>query len=131
MSVFYGWKVLAYNLKQPIEQSTSVASNITQQATLLFHPYLDKLNLAVNAEFHFLVCRPCQEAIPVTAGQTHIKSKHLILLGAYNKVQYQNAVADLGIKETLPNIIQGPRSAVHGLSVKESVLACQECPVML
>jgi hypothetical protein len=59
----------------PNTASTIVQSNITT-VPFLHHVFLISLNLVVNAEFHFLVCQLCEEAIPMLTTQGHIINKH-------------------------------------------------------
>ncbi|KAI6021990.1 hypothetical protein EDC04DRAFT_3143786 [Pisolithus marmoratus] len=46
---------------------------------LLHHTYLDSLNLAVNAEFHFLTCQICQAALAPEALSLLDKTGELVL----------------------------------------------------
>lgn len=113
---------------QPPGSITSVTQGTA--AHFLHHPYLNMLNLVVNAEFHFLVCQLCQEAILATAGRGHIKNKHKELLTAYNKEKYSKAIIELDVASLLPSNIEGPRPAVHGLRL-ENALACERCSTVM
>jgi hypothetical protein len=49
-------------IKIPNTASTTVQSDITT-TPFLHHVFLTSFNLVVDAEFHFLVCQLCEEAI--------------------------------------------------------------------
>ncbi|KAI6035744.1 hypothetical protein EDC04DRAFT_2897771 [Pisolithus marmoratus] len=52
---------------QPATAQTMM-EGVRTEHHFIHHPYLDSLNLAVNAEFHFLVCQLCEEGIAATSG---------------------------------------------------------------
>ncbi|KAI6108376.1 hypothetical protein F5141DRAFT_1216120 [Pisolithus sp. B1] len=95
-------------------------------APFVHHPYLDALNLVVNAEFRFLVCRLCKEGIAATAGRAHLVNKHPELLPTFDQERFQGIItSQLQVTTSLPTIT-GPRSKVHGLAEFDA-LACDHC----
>ncbi|KAI6142054.1 hypothetical protein BKA82DRAFT_28410 [Pisolithus tinctorius] len=108
-----------------------VAAEMTNQdAPLIQHPYLDSLNLVVNAEFRFLVCQLCSNALDASTAKAHLRDKHATLLQAFNQAQFDQAVSDLGLATSLPTDLRGPRAVVHGL-VTCPALACELCPTVM
>ncbi|KAI5996054.1 hypothetical protein EDC04DRAFT_2612931 [Pisolithus marmoratus] len=105
------------SVMQSHSTSTTQASQLPSTSTtgttpashtngLLHHTYLDSLNLAVNAEFHFLTCQICQSR--------------------YHDHQFNLAISALRVAKELPSHIPGPRTIVHGLKVHDG-MACSQC----
>lgn len=109
--------------------STAVQSNATDMP-FIHHTFLTSLNLAVNAEFRFLVCQLCKEGIPTSTARGHIVNKHPELLLAFCQDQLDNVERKLQLAPSLPDTILGPRSIVHGLSICDA-FACNKCPMVL
>ncbi|KAI6155874.1 hypothetical protein BKA82DRAFT_4011284 [Pisolithus tinctorius] len=118
---------------EPRNMATTSAETATHTlpgptSGLYHHPYLDSLDLAVNAEFHFLTCQICQVALATEEVRSHLTRVH----GrphAYNDGQFQLAIKSLATVAGLPATITGPRSLVHGLKVHNG-LACNHCPFL-
>lgn len=106
------------------------AKQDTLDPHLIRHPFLASLNLIVNAEFHFLVCQLCKEAIVTPTTRSHIVNKHPELLSAFSLERFQTVTAELRLTPSLPTNITGPRSVVHGLAVCDA-FACQHCPTVM
>ncbi|KAI6025430.1 hypothetical protein EDC04DRAFT_2899872 [Pisolithus marmoratus] len=70
---------------------------------LLHHTYLDSLNLAVNAEFHFLTSQICQAALAPG--------------------EFKLAISALKVATDLPSHITGPRPMVRGMAMTASFKA--------
>ncbi|KAI6025416.1 hypothetical protein EDC04DRAFT_2606298 [Pisolithus marmoratus] len=104
-------------------ESSSAAAGI--QPHFLRHPYLDGLNLVVNAELSFLTCQLCKEGVAPTAGRAHLVNKHAELLPTFNQERFDSILAQLHVAASLPNLA-GPRSIVHGLMVFDAI-ACKFC----
>jgi Orsellinic acid/F9775 biosynthesis cluster protein D len=101
--------------------------DVVAEMQFLSHPYLDQLHLKINAEFHFLICQLCQEAIPTKEAQGHISNKHPELSLSFNKTHFYSIVKDLAIiPADLPANISGPRKPVHGLLIHDTI-ACGHC----
>ena len=113
----------------PNTASTAVQSDITT-APFIHHVFLTNLNLAVNAEFHFLICQLCKEAIPTSMTRGHLVNKHSELLHAFHQEQFNKVAGELQLAQCLPTSISGPRSIVHGLAVHDA-LACDQCQTVL
>ncbi|KAI6043201.1 hypothetical protein EDC04DRAFT_2891230 [Pisolithus marmoratus] len=107
-------------------ESSSAAAGI--QPHFLHHPYLDSLNLVVNAELSFLMCQPCKEGVAPTAGRAHLVNKHAELLPTFDQECFDSILVQLQVAASLPNLT-GPRSIVHGLMVFNAI-ACQFCTVI-
>ncbi|KAI6100652.1 hypothetical protein F5141DRAFT_1066225 [Pisolithus sp. B1] len=105
--------------------ATSAGQVRVDDAPFIHHPYLDALNLVVNAEFHFLVCQLCKEGITATAGRAHLVNKHPELLPTFDQEHFQGITSQLQVTTSLPTIT-GPRSKVHGLAEFDA-LACDHC----
>lgn len=110
-------------------RSVTVHHN-TSDLPFIQHPYLNSLNLAVNAEFHFLVCQVCKEAIVTSTTRAHIVNKHPELVSVFQQRQFDDMVNELQLASSLPINITGPRSVVHGLAVCDA-LACNHCPMVM
>ncbi|KAI5989839.1 hypothetical protein EDC04DRAFT_2912119 [Pisolithus marmoratus] len=104
-------------------ESSSAAAGI--QPHFLCHPYLDSLNLVVNAELSFLTCQLCKEGVAPTAGQAHLVNKHAELLPTFDQECFDSILAQLHVAASLPNLAS-PRSIVHGLMVFDAI-ACKFC----
>ncbi|KAF8124465.1 hypothetical protein EV363DRAFT_1178010, partial [Boletus edulis] len=91
---------------------------------LIFHPFLANHDIAVNAEFRILICRPCQEAIPANEAVAHLQNKHVHLASTFKKNRFEQVAQELGLVSQLPNNMVGPRTPVHGLPVYN----CLRCP---
>ncbi|KAF8425053.1 hypothetical protein L210DRAFT_3509366 [Boletus edulis BED1] len=96
----------------------------------IYHPFLASLNLVVNAEFRFLICQLCQEGIPTSTAQGHIKNKHPALLFAFDQDQFDNATRTVQLIPSLPDTISGPRPIIHGLAVCKA-FACDQCSTVM
>ncbi|KAI6035743.1 hypothetical protein EDC04DRAFT_2604933 [Pisolithus marmoratus] len=92
---------------------------------LLHHTYLDSLNLAVNAEFHFLTCQICQAALAPGEVKHHLTKMHGTQ-SRYNNHQFKLAITALRVATELPSHITGPRPMVHGLKLQDGQ-ACSQC----
>ena len=108
---------------------TPVQSSITT-FPFIHHPFLTSLNLAINTEFHFLVCQLCKEGIATSMARGHVVNKHPELLGAFHQEQLDKVARELQLAPTLPTSISGPRPIVHGLAVHDA-LACGQCQTVL
>ncbi|KAI5986733.1 hypothetical protein EDC04DRAFT_2614980 [Pisolithus marmoratus] len=104
-------------------ESSSAAAGI--QPHFLRHPYLDGLNLVVNAELSFLTCQLRKEGVAPTAGRAHLVNKHAELLPTFDQECFDSILAQLHMAASLPNLA-GPRSIVHGLMVFDAI-ACKFC----
>ncbi|KAI6020604.1 hypothetical protein EDC04DRAFT_2607400 [Pisolithus marmoratus] len=104
-------------------ESSSAAAGI--QPHFLRHPYLDGLNLVVNAELSFLTCQLCKEGVAPTAGRAHLVNKHAELLPTFDQERFDSILAQLHMAASLPNLAS-PRSIVHGLMVFDAI-ACKFC----
>ncbi|KAI6009129.1 hypothetical protein EDC04DRAFT_2610721 [Pisolithus marmoratus] len=123
------------SVMQSHSTSTTQASQLPSTSTsatpashtigLLHHTYLDSLNLAVNAEFHFLTCQICQAALAPGEVKHHLTKMHGTQ-SRYNNHQFKLATAALNVVTELPSHITGPRPMVHGLKVQDG-LACSQC----
>ncbi|KAI6041173.1 hypothetical protein EDC04DRAFT_2893388 [Pisolithus marmoratus] len=106
------------SVMQSHSTSTTQASQLPSTSTsatpashtigLLHHTYLDSLNLAVNAEFHFLTCQICQAALAPGEVKHHLTKMHGTQL-RYNNHQFKLATAALNVATELPSHITGPR----------------------
>ena len=94
------------------------------------HSYLTSLNLVVNVEFNLLICQLCKEAISTPTTCSHIVNKHPELLSLFSMEWFQMAVTELGLTDSLPTGITGPKAIVHGLAICDA-LACQHCPTVM
>ncbi|KAI6009128.1 hypothetical protein EDC04DRAFT_2964128 [Pisolithus marmoratus] len=81
---------------------------------LLHHTYLDSLNLAVNAEFHFLTCQICQAALAPGEVKHHLTKMHGTQ-SRYDNHQFKLAISALKVATELPSHITGPRPMVQQL----------------
>ncbi|KAG6382208.1 hypothetical protein JVT61DRAFT_861 [Boletus reticuloceps] len=97
---------------------------------LIYHPFLTRLNLVVNAEFRFLICQLCQEGISVSTAQGHINNKHPELQVAFHQDRFNDATRTVCLASTFPDTILGPRSVVHGLAICEAI-ACNQCSTVM
>ncbi|KAI6041837.1 hypothetical protein EDC04DRAFT_2601317 [Pisolithus marmoratus] len=104
-------------------ESSSAAAGI--QPHFLCHPYLDSLNLVVNAELSFLMCQLCKEGVTPTAGRAHLVNKHAELLPTFDQEHFDSILAQLHVAASLLNLA-GPRSIVHGLMVFDAI-TCKFC----
>lgn len=93
------------------------------------HPYLTGLNLVVNAEFDFLICQLCKEAIPAPTTRSHIVNKHPELLSMFSVERFQMVITKLQLTDYLPTGITGPRPIAHGLAVCDA-LASTHGPIV-
>ncbi|KAI6107256.1 hypothetical protein EDD17DRAFT_1477604 [Pisolithus thermaeus] len=100
-------------------------ADVRVEPHFIHHPYLDNLNLVVNAEFHFLVCQVCKEGIDAPSGRAHLVNKHPELLPSFDQEHYDDIVSQLRVATSLPTV-SGPRSEVHGLALFDA-LACNFC----
>ncbi|KAI6020603.1 hypothetical protein EDC04DRAFT_2607399 [Pisolithus marmoratus] len=89
---------------------------------LLHHTYLDSLNLAVNAEFHFLTCQICQAALAPGEVKHHLTKLHGTQ-SRYNDHQFKLAISALKVATDLPSHITGPRPMVRGMATTASFKA--------
>ncbi|KAI6045902.1 hypothetical protein EDC04DRAFT_2598478 [Pisolithus marmoratus] len=89
---------------------------------LLHHTYLDSLNLAVNAEFHFLTCQICQTALAPGEVKHHLTKLHGTQ-SRYNDHQFKLAISALKMATELPSHITGPRPMVRGMAMTASFKA--------
>ncbi|KAI6010547.1 hypothetical protein EDC04DRAFT_2610128 [Pisolithus marmoratus] len=89
---------------------------------LLHHTYLDSLNLAVNAEFHFLTCQICQTALAPGEVKHHLTKLHGTQ-SRYNDDQFKLAISALKVATELPSHITGPRPMVRGMAMTASFKA--------
>ncbi|KAI6137530.1 hypothetical protein BKA82DRAFT_75323, partial [Pisolithus tinctorius] len=92
---------------------------------LISDGFLDSLNLAVNAEFHFLTCQVCEMALRAGEVKGHLAKIHG-RQATYSDMTLKLAMASLEVTEQLPTGITGPRTIVHGLKVIEA-MACSHC----
>ncbi|KAI6094764.1 hypothetical protein F5141DRAFT_1069108 [Pisolithus sp. B1] len=106
--------------------ATSAGQARVDNAPFIHHPYLDSLDLVVNAEFCFLVCQLCKEGIAATAGQAHLVNKHPELLPTFDQECFQGITSELQVMTSLLMTIAGPRPKVHGLAEFDA-LACDHC----
>ncbi|KAI6042304.1 hypothetical protein EDC04DRAFT_2600905 [Pisolithus marmoratus] len=125
------------SVMQSHSRSTAQASQLPSTSTttgttpashtngLLHHAYLDSLNLAVNAEFHFLACQICQAALAPGEVKHHLTKVHGTQ-SRYNDHQFNLAISAMNVATELPSHITGPRTMVHGLKVHDGV-ACSQC----
>lgn len=96
---------------------------------LMRHSFLNALNIVVNEEFRFLICRACHEAINASSASSirqHLTSKHAegsFRLG--NSDNLDTIMETLKVVTTLP-VIRGPRPVVNGLPVIKA-FACNTC----
>ena len=120
--------LLFLNQKQTTSSNTSSSCN-KSDPHLIHHPYLDSLNQVVNAEFCFLVCQLCREAVVTSTLKSHLANKHTELSSAYMHKQMQRIEAEHSLSSSLPSI-SGPRSIVHGLRLCDA-LACGYCPTVM
>jgi hypothetical protein len=90
---------------------------------LTHHKYLEKLNLAINTELHFLCCEICQVAILPGQAKTHVKTQHSQT--EFDDAKFAQAMTEEGIPPDLPSI-SGARSQVEGLAVHDA-FACAHC----
>ncbi|KAI6006427.1 hypothetical protein EDC04DRAFT_2611448 [Pisolithus marmoratus] len=105
--------------------STSGTTPASHTNGLLHHTYLDSLNLAVNAEFHFLTCQICQAALAPGEVKHHLTKLHGTQ-SRYHDHQFNLAISALRVAKELPSHIPGPRTIVHGLKVHDG-MACSQC----
>ncbi|KAI6025479.1 hypothetical protein EDC04DRAFT_2930846 [Pisolithus marmoratus] len=108
------------------ESSSAAAAGI--QPHFIHHPYLDSLNLVVNAELCFLTCQLCKEGVTPTAGQAHLVNKHMELLPTFDQEHFDSILAQLQVAASLPNLT-GLRSIIHGLMVFNAI-ACEFCTII-
>jgi hypothetical protein len=94
--------------------------------SFLHHIFLISLNLAVNDEFHFLICQLYKEAIPMLMTPGQIINKHPELIYALYQEQYDSIARELLLAPTLLTGISGPRVIAHGLAV-HNTLTCAHC----
>ncbi|KAF8120689.1 hypothetical protein EV363DRAFT_1188557, partial [Boletus edulis] len=118
------------NQQPGIDNPSPAVQSTAPDVSLIYHPFLTRLNLAVNAEFHFLICQLCKEGIPTSTVQAHIDNKHPELLFAFNQDQFDDATRGIQLASTFPDTIPGPRSIVHGLAICEAI-ACDQCPTVM
>ncbi|KIK17462.1 hypothetical protein PISMIDRAFT_15045 [Pisolithus microcarpus 441] len=111
-----------------VNQPGTSMADVRMEPHFIHHPYLDSLNLVVNAEFHFLTCQLCQEGITATAGRAHLVNKHPELLPNFDQGHFQAITSQLQVMTSLPTIA-GPRSKVHGLAEFDA-LACDHCALV-
>ncbi|KAI6023272.1 hypothetical protein EDC04DRAFT_2900593 [Pisolithus marmoratus] len=115
------------SVMQSHSTSTTQASQLPSTSTtgttpashtngLLHHTYLDSLNLAVNAEFHFLTCQICQAALAPGEVKHHLTKLHGTQ-SRYNDHEFNLAISAFRVAKELPPHIPGPRTIVHGLKV--------------
>ncbi|KAI5982120.1 hypothetical protein EDC04DRAFT_2616906 [Pisolithus marmoratus] len=113
------------SVMQSHSTSTTQASQLPSTSTtgttpashtngLLHHTYLDSLNLAVNAEFHFLTCQICQAALAPGEVKHHLTRLHGTQ-SRYNDHEFNLAISAFRVAKELPPHIPGPRTIVHGL----------------
>ncbi|KIK10546.1 hypothetical protein PISMIDRAFT_124268, partial [Pisolithus microcarpus 441] len=100
-------------------------ADVRVEPHFIHHPYLDSLNLVVNAEFCFLVCQVCKEGIDATSGRAHLVNKHPDILSSFDQGCFNGIMSQLRVATSLP-AISGPRSEVYGLAVFDA-LACNFC----
>ncbi|KAI5996590.1 hypothetical protein F5J12DRAFT_785376 [Pisolithus orientalis] len=98
---------------------------LTTAPGLISDKFLDSLNLAVNAEFHFLTCQVCEMALRAGEVKSHLAKIHG-RQATYSDMTLKLAMASLEVTEQLPTGITGPRTIVHGLKVIEA-MACSHC----
>ncbi|KAI6139187.1 hypothetical protein BKA82DRAFT_4365200 [Pisolithus tinctorius] len=98
---------------------------LTTAPGLISDGFLDSLNLAVNAEFHFLTCQVCEMALRAGEVKSHLAKIHG-RQATYSDMTLKLSMASLEVKEQLPTGITGPRTIVHGLKVFEA-MACSHC----
>lgn len=108
---------------------TSRRSNVAT-SPFIHHVFLTRFNLVVNAEFQFLICQLCKEAIPTSMTKGHVVNKHPESIHAFDQVQFDSLVKELQLAPILPISISGPRAIVHGLAV-HNALACSQCSMVL
>lgn len=112
----------AAHILEERNRSTSCAT----KPGFISHPYLDRLHLKINKEFHFLACQLCQEAIPTKETRKHLINKHAELSLIFDQTCFDSVVEDLAIVLKLPTDISGPRNPVYGLAVHTGI-ACERC----
>jgi len=91
---------------------------------LLHHPYLSTLNLVVNEEFRFLACQECGIALLQEDVVLHLMQQHPAL--QIDHIKFMGAVTNMTIVDDFPEIIEGPRTKVHGLSIHDA-FTCEHC----
>ncbi|KAI6100651.1 hypothetical protein F5141DRAFT_1066224 [Pisolithus sp. B1] len=92
---------------------------------LFHHPYLETMDLAVNAEFGFLTCLICQSALAVDEVKHHLTNLHQTR-SRYDENLFKAAILATKVAPMIPSNIAGPRPIVHGLKVHDGV-ACSMC----
>ncbi|KAI6097262.1 hypothetical protein F5141DRAFT_1294896 [Pisolithus sp. B1] len=113
----------------PVDQmGTGMTDDVRVEPHFICHPYLDSIDLVVNAEFHFLACRTCKEGIATTAGRAHLVNKHPELLSTFDQGHFDLITSQLRVTASLPTIT-GPRPKVHGLEVFDA-MACSFCSMV-
>ncbi|KAI6043203.1 hypothetical protein EDC04DRAFT_2600380 [Pisolithus marmoratus] len=109
----------------PSTPTTTGTTPASHTNGLLHHAYLDSLNLAVNAEFHFLASQICQAGLAPGEVKHHLTKVHGTQ-SRYNDHQFNLAISAMNVATELPSHITGPRTMVHGLKVHDGV-ACSQC----
>ncbi|KAI6140236.1 hypothetical protein BKA82DRAFT_4363753 [Pisolithus tinctorius] len=99
--------------------------SLTKTPGLITNEFLSSLDLAVNAEFHFLVCQVCQMALGVGDVKSHLAKIHG-RRSTYSDMTLKLMLISLEVAEKLPTGIRGPRTMVHGLKVHDA-MACSHC----
>ncbi|KAI6141345.1 hypothetical protein BKA82DRAFT_150172, partial [Pisolithus tinctorius] len=98
---------------------------LTKTPGLITNEFLSSLDLAVNAEFHFLVCQVCQMALGVGDVKSHLAKIHG-RQSTHSEMTLKLMLNSLEVAERLPTNIRGPRTLVHGLKVHDA-MACSHC----
>ncbi|KAI6016201.1 hypothetical protein EDC04DRAFT_2608529 [Pisolithus marmoratus] len=111
-----------------VNQAESSSAPAGTQPHFIHQPYLDSLNLVVNAELCFLTCQLCKEGVAPTAGQAHLVNKHVELLPTFDQECFDSILVQLQVAASLPNLA-GPRSIIHGLMVFDAI-TCKFCTVI-
>ncbi|KAI6119109.1 hypothetical protein EV401DRAFT_1888401, partial [Pisolithus croceorrhizus] len=112
----------------PVDQPGAGMADVRVEPHFICHPYLDSIDLVVNAEFCFLACRTCKEGIATTAGRAHLVNKHPELLSTFDQGHFDLITSQLQVTTSLPTIT-GPRPKVHGLEVFDA-MACSFCSMV-
>ncbi|KAI6098756.1 hypothetical protein F5141DRAFT_1066809 [Pisolithus sp. B1] len=103
----------------------AIPHGVRVELHFIHHPYLDSINLVVNAEFCILACQVCKKGIDAPSGQAHLVNKHPEFLPSFDQEHYNDIMSQLRVAASLPTI-SGPRSVVHGLALFDA-LACNFC----
>ncbi|KAI6025465.1 hypothetical protein EDC04DRAFT_2899798 [Pisolithus marmoratus] len=119
LSVMQSHSTSTTQASQLLSTSTTGTTPASHTNGLLHHTYLDSLNLAVNAEFHFLTCQICQEALAPGEVKHHLTKLHGTQ-SRYHDHQFNLAISALRVAKELPSHIPGPRTIVRGMAVKAS-----------